>query len=190
MDGWIKNKKGLSTIFILYGILILFIGAILLIVIGSFAFHANEVLDLDIQIGQVNLSEVNEQTFGSFNTMVVNNADWWGTAMIFGVILGLFLTSYFLRGRFPKITILLDLFMIFSAFLVSLYLSAAYSTVVNALTSAGETFAVEHLPNTSFFILNMPLFVAVIGIVMMILFHSSIPRKQEEINNVSGLIPT
>ena len=190
MDEWIKNKKGLSTIFILYGILILFIGVILLIVIGTFAFHVNDALDVDIQIGQVNLQEINQQTLGSFNTMVVNNADWWGTAMIFGMILGLFLTSYFLRGKFPKITIILDLFMILTAFLVSLYLSAIYSTLVNALTSAGETFAVEHLPKTSFFILNMPLFVAVIGVIMMILFHSSIPRKREEINNVSGLIPT
>ena len=190
MDGWIKNKKGLSTIFILYGILILFIGVILLIVIGIFASNVNEALDLDIEIGQVNLREINQQTLGQFNTMVINNADWWGTAMIFGMILGLFLTSYFLRGRFPKITIIIDLFMIFAAFLVSLYLSAVYNTVVNALTSAGETFAVEHLPNTSFFILNMPLFVAIIGVVMMILFHSSIPRKQEEINNVTGIIPT
>ncbi len=190
MDGWLKNKRGLSTIFIFLGIFIIFSSAIFLIVIGAFAVHMNEALDQNVTIGQVNLKTINEQTFGSFNTMVVNNADWWGISVIFGMILGLFLVSYFYRNKFPKMTIILDIFFIWTAFIISLYLSSTYKVIVNSLSSAGETFAEVSLSKTSYFILNMPIFVVIIGVFMMILFHSSIPRKQEEINNISGIIPS
>lgn len=184
-----KNKRGATTIFILGGILIVFLGVIFLIVFGIFSTNLNDALSQDISVGQVNLQTVSDQTIGQFNTMVVNNADWWGTAIIFGMVLALFLVSYFARGSLPKIAIILDLFFIFVAFIFALYLSAAYNQVVVALTSAGETFAEVSLPNTSYFILNLPLFTAIIGVVMMILFHSSIPRKSEEQNLITN-IPT
>lgn len=184
-----RNKKGQTTIFLLAGILIVFLGVLFLIVFGIFSTNLNEALSQNISVGQVNLKTVSDQTIGKFNTMVINNADWWGTGIIFGMVLALFLISYFSRGSFPKIAIILDISFIFVAFIFSLYLSAAYNQVVVALTSAGQTFAEVNLPNTSFFILNLPLFVAVIGVVMMILFHSSIPRKSEETTLITN-IPT
>lgn len=184
-----KNKKGISTVFILVGILIMFGILLFLIVIGSFATHMNEALDINVSIGQVNLAEVNAGTIGQFNTMIVNNADWWGVATIFGMIIGLFLSAYFARNTFPKIGVIIDIFFIIVAFIFSLYLSATYNSLVNALTSAGETFAAENLPNTSYFVLNLPIFVAVIGVIMMILFHSGIPRKSEEQNIITKIAP-
>ena len=140
-------------------------------------------------MGQVNLKTVSDGTFGKFNTMVVNNADWWGISIIFGMVLALFLTSYFSRNSFPKIAIILDLFFILVAFIFSLYLSTIYNQIVVALGDAGQTFAQSHLSNTSYFILNLPLFTAVTGVIMMILFHSSIPRKSEEAGLITN-IPT
>ena len=184
-----KNKKGQVTIFILVGFLFLIGGVLMLIVGGAVVEHVQEALDQNVSVGQVNFKEVADLTFGPFETMVFNNADWWGTSIIFGMILGLFLISYFARGTFPKVAIIMDIFIIFVAFIFSLYVSAIYNTLINALTSGGETFAQEFLPTTSFFILNLPLFVVGIGIIMMILFHSSIPRKSEETRQqVGGVI--
>ncbi len=190
MDESMKNKKGQSTVFILYGLLILFIGVIFLIIIGIVSTNINNSLSQNITIGQVNLKTVSDDTFGKLNTMILNNADWWGIAIIFGMVLGLFLTSYFARNTFPKITIIIDLFMIFVAFIFSLYLSSIYSQLVVALSSAGETFAEVYLPNTSSFILNLPLYVAIIGVIMMILFHSSIPKKSEELTPITNIVAT
>ena len=181
------NKKGGITIFILYGFLILFLAIIVLIIQGIISVNINEALSQNVSIGNVNLKTISDDTFGKYNTMVLNNADWWGTAIIFGMVLGLFLAAYFTRNTLPKISILLDIFFIYIAFIFSLYLSAAYSQIVTALTSAGETFAEEFLPNTSFFILNLPLFTVVIGVIMMIIFHSSIPRKAEE-TTISNIV--
>ncbi len=174
------NQKGMSTIFILFGFLVLVVFVISIIVLGIVSVNINDALSQNVSVGKVNLKEVSDDTFGQFNRMVLENADWWGTAIIFGMVIGLFLSSYFTRGFLPKISLLLDIFMIFVAFIFSLYLSAVYNDIVVALTSAGQTFPVEFLPNTSFFILNLPLFTVVIGVIMMILFHAGIPRKSEE----------
>lgn len=189
MDESMINKKGVSTIFILLGFLVLFLGVIFLIVLGVISTNIDSALSQNVTIGQVNLKTVSDDTFGKFNTMVINNSDWWGTAIIFGMVMGLFLTSYFTRNTFPKITIILDLFFIFVAFILSLYLSAIYSTLVTSLTSAGQTFAQVYLPKTSYFILNLPLFTVIIGVVMMILFHSSIAKKSEESRIISNIVP-
>lgn len=186
----INDKRGISTVFILVGIMIVFGAALFLIIIGAFSVNINSALDQNVTIGNVNLKTVNEQTFGQYNTMVLNNADWWGLSIIFGMIIGLFLVSYFARNTFPKIGVVIDILMIVAAFILSLYLSASYAVVVNALSSAGQTFAQTNLEKTSFFILNLPKFVVIIGVVMMVLFYSGIPRKPEELNISQGIVPT
>lgn len=183
MDERKMNKRGQVTIFLLVGLLVVFLGVLILIVLGFFSTNLYSALDKNISLGQVNLQEYNDLTIGKFNTMVVNNADFWGLALIFGMILGLFAGSYFTRNSYPKLGIILDIFVIVCAFLVSLYIKTAYSLVVTSLNSAGQSFAIDSLTGTNFFILHLPLLITIIGVIMMILFHSSMPPKPEEINS-------
>ena len=175
-----KNRKSQSTIFISIMIIVVLIGAILLLVGGLTVVKINEALDINISAGQVNLAEANADTWGKFTEMYVTSADWWGISLIFGMVFGLFLSAYFVRGSFPKWGLILDLFIILFAFILSLYLSSAYQEVVDIFASIDETFLEDTIPKTSMFILNLPIFVPIIGVVMMILFHSSIPRKSGE----------
>lgn len=188
MDERKMNNRGQIAIFLLVGLVIVFLGMILFIVLGFFSTNLYDALDIDVDLGQVNLQEYNDLTIGKFNDMVVNNADWWGLALIFGMVLGLAGGAYFTRGKFPKLGILIDIGVILGAFFVSLYLSAVYSDLVIALSSAGQDFAVDHLTRSNFFILNLPLFVTIIGVLMMILFHTGIPPKQEEINTFPEVV--
>lgn len=174
------NKRGQSTFLIIILIVALLFSTLLLLVGGLVTTSINSALDIDVDMGQVNLQEVNANTFGKFNEMVVNNADWWGISLIFGMILGLFLSAYVLRNRFPKWGMILDIFIILFVFLVSLYISSIYQTLLDSLASAGITFLEDHVTKTSMFVLNLPVFVVIIGAIMMILFHSSIPKKTEE----------
>lgn len=184
----IREKKGQTTFPLIFGIFVVFLSIIGIIFAGIVIGHVNSGLDIDVDVGQVNLRTVNSQTIGQLNFAVVQNADWWGIALIFGMIIGLFLSSYFMRGRFPKIGIILDIGVILVVFIVSLYLRAIYSDVVTALSSGGENFAITYLQNTNYFILNLPVFVVIIGAVMMILFHSGIPPKSEELNVVPEVV--
>ena len=174
------NRRGQSTLLMVFLLIALFISTILLLVGGLVTTQINSALDIDVDMGQVNLREINALTFGKFNEMVINNADWWGMSLIFGMILGLFLSSYILRGRLPKWGIILDIFIILFVFIISLYISSVYQTLLDSLASAGITFLEDHVTKTSMFVLNLPVFVVIIGVIMMILFHSSIPRRTEE----------
>ncbi len=176
----IKNKKGQSTIFMIVLLVVLFLSTILLLVGGLVTTEMNKALDIDVDMGQVNLREVNANTFGKFNEMVVNNADWWGISLIFGMVLVLFLSSYMLRGRMPKWGLILDIFIIMFVFFISLYISSIYQTLLDSLASANITFLEDHVTRTSMFVLNLPIFIVIIGVIMMILFHSSIPKRNEE----------
>jgi hypothetical protein len=182
------GKKAQSTLMIVIMLVAVFFASILLLVAGVTSTTMNNALDQDIDMGQVNLKEVNSNTFGKFNEMIVVNADWWGISLIFGMILGLFLSAYVVRSRFPKWGLILDIFIIVFVFLVSLYISATYQTLLDSLASANVTFLEDYTVKTSMFILNLPVFVVVIGVVMMILFHSSIPRRTEERIQEGGVL--
>lgn len=175
-----KNKKGQITLFILAGIFVAFTFLILLLVSGSVVSKMNTYLSQNITMGNVDLGATTSATFTPFATMLLNYADWWGIACIFGMILGLFISAYMLRGRYAKWGIILDIVMIVSIFIFALYLKGAYQTLLDSLAIAGETFLEDYANKSSWFLLNLPIFVPIIGAIMMVLFHASIPRKKEE----------
>ena len=78
---------------------------------------------------------------------------------------------------------IIDIFIILCAFIFALYFSKSYQLILDAFASAGETFLEDSAPRTSRFILNLPIFVVIIGVVMFVITHSSIPRKSEEIQS-------
>ena len=182
----LDNKKGQMTIWMFLLIIGVFIFAILIFIGGLTIIKIDESLDQDIQIGQVNLQDVNDDTFGIYSDTFVNSADWWGISVIFGMVLGLFLSSFILRGRLPKWAVVLDIFIILAAFLVSLYISSAYSTLLEALAAAGEPFLETVTPKTSMFIVNLPVFTVIIGVVMMMLFHASFPKREDDLVQMKG----
>lgn len=182
------NKKAQSTMLIVILIIGVFFASIILLILGLVSTSMNSALDQDIELGQVNLAEVNSNTFGKFNDMVVDNADWWGVSVIFGMILGLFLSSYFLRNTFPKWGIVLDIFIIITMFVVSLYMSSSYQLLLDGLAQSGLTFLEDSVTSTSMFMLNLPVFVVIVGVMMMILFHSAIPRRTEERIQQGGIL--
>ena len=175
-----KDKKGQMSVFLFLIIVGLFFSLILIFVGGIITIKINNALDQNINIGQVNLRTLNADTFGIFATTYLDNADWWALSILFGMIFGLFLSAYFIRRTYPKMGLIFDIFIIIVAFIVSLYISASYSTILTALSGAGETFLEDYTPKASMFLLNLPIFIVIIGVIVMILFHSSIPQRREE----------
>jgi len=180
------NKRGQATVILFALIFVAFFAVILIFVGGIVAVRIDQALDSNVSLGQVNLATINSQTFGVATTTYLDNADWWGMSIIFGMVLGLLLSAYFLRGRFPKWGIIIDIFIILTAFILSLYISSTYSLLLDALNAAGESFMEDYTPKTAMFILNLPIFTVIIGALAMILFHSSIPRKKEEQSQLQG----
>jgi len=181
-------KRGQSTMLIFFMFIILLIGIVFLLVGGLITTKTYDMLNQNIEIGDVNLQNITADSFGQFHTMYINNADWWGMSIIIGMVLGLFVSAYMTRNTFPKWGIVLDIFIIIGAFLFALYLSSVYGELLDALAGADETFLEDYASKTSLFILNLPLFVVIIGVVAMFLFHSSIPKRTEEEYQTGGYL--
>ena len=174
----IKGKRGI-TFNIFYVIVMALVGIILFGVIG-FIFNAVfNGLNQDVMLGAVNLSNVTTQTLGTFNTAYNNNLDLFGMFLIFGMIGGLFIASFLLRGKWDKVLIIADLIIMVVVYIMAVLISNAYESLL--IASSGIITQFEgSMPKTSGFLLHLPRYVVIIGAVCMILFYSGIPRRENE----------
>jgi hypothetical protein len=180
------DKRGI-TFNLFYVLVMVLVGVILL---GVFGFVFNAVyngLNQDVMLGQVNLSNATEQTYGVFINSYNNNMDLYGLFLIFGMIGGLFFASFMLRGKWEKLLIIVDLIIMVVVYITAILLSNAYESLLTASSGVITQFEGQ-MPKTSGFLLHLPRYVVIIGAVCMILFYSSIPRRENEqqINYESG----
>jgi hypothetical protein len=173
-----QDKRGITfNLFYALGMILA-----LILILGILAFVFNSMysgLNQDVMLGNVNLSNITEGTFGVFVDSYNNNLDLYGLFVIFGTIIGLFLASFIMRGKWDKLLIIVDILIMTIAYIFSVIISNTYETFLNA--SAGVITQFEGLmPKTSNFLLHLPRYVVVIGAVCMILFYTIIPKKEGE----------
>lgn len=174
-----KNKKGLVTIGLFLFVLISFLAIIILGVYGVIFSQINTALDQNVTFGQVNLQEINNDTFGTINTAFLKNIDLIGYTIIFALIMFMMASAYLLRGTYPKLFIIADIIIMVFVYILSVYVSDAYSTLINS-TSILNIFS-NNLQKSSILILNLPKIIGIIGAIMMVLTYSSIPKQQDEL---------
>ena len=173
------NKKG-SSVF--YGFVIIFVALLFAIFLGVavYSFNiVNDVLSQDVDIGQVNLKNVSDTTFGQINTGFINNADTIGILFLFGMCLMMILNGYFIGSQNPKLFFVVDIFLLALFFIPAIYVSQIYETFINSSTVFSSTFT-DTIPKTSKFLLNLPTIVGTVGVITMILSYAGI-RKDDEL---------
>lgn len=172
------GKRGI-TYNIFYVIVMILFGVVLLGVMGFIFNSVYQGLNQNVMAGQVNLSNATESTFGVFNTAYQNNMDLFGLFLIFGMIGGLFIASFMLRGKWDKLLIVVDIIVMVVVYIASVLLSNAYEQILIASSGVISQFETG-MPKTSNFLLHLPRYVVIIGVVCMILFYTLIPRKEGE----------
>ena len=174
------NKKGLNTIalftFIIFAVfIIIFIG-----VYGLIFSNITNYLAVDIDVGGANLGNVTNRTLGQINTGLLDNLDTFGYITIFMMILLMFGNAYFTRGKYPNLMLIIDIFILIFAFILAVYMANTYDTLINA--SSFLAIYISTMPKSSAFILNMPVYVATIGIIIMIISYATLPKEKGEPN--------
>lgn len=182
----IKDKRGI-TFNIFYVLVMIFV---IVIVLGIMGFVFNAVyngLNVDVQLGQVNLSNATQETYGVFNTAYNNNMDLFGLFLIFGMIGGFLIASFLMRGKWDKLLIIVDIIILVVVYIASVLLSNAYETLLIASNGVISQFE-GSMPKTSNFILHLPRYVVIIGVLAMVLFYAGIPKREneQEINYQEG----
>lgn len=173
------NKKGFATTEL---IMFIFFSMIAVLIIGIFLFISNTIYDhlaIDLNVGQVNLKNVTNDTFGQVNTGFTNNADKISYFLIFGLVLSMFGTGYLLKGKYPKLLILADIMLLIGFMIVAVYVSYSYRIFVNNSDILSTTFT-DDLSISSNIILNSPIYITIIWVIIVILTYSSIPKPEEE----------
>lgn len=173
------NKKGTALV---WGLVVVFASLLLGVFLGItvYSFNLiNDVLSQDVDIGQVNLKNVSDTTFGQINTGMINNADTIGIIILLGMCLLMIINGYYIGSKNPKLFFVIDIFLLALFFIPSVYVSQIYQTFITSSTVFQDTF-INIIPKTSKFILNLPVIIASVGIITMILSYAGI-RKDDEI---------
>lgn len=180
----IMNDKRGITFNIFYFMIWLLVSIILLAVVG-FVIHAVRTgMNINEMAGQVNLSNVSESTLGVVDDSLNNSLDLWGLFLIFGMIGGLFIASYMLRGKWNKLLIVVDLLLMGAVYITAVLISNTYEHLLIASSGIINQFE-GSMPKTSNFLLHLPRYVVILGAVCMILFYSTIPRREDETQPIS-----
>lgn len=178
------NKKGLTSgqtfLFIFFGFLgILFLGLALL------GFNlVYQYIAIDTDIGQVNLQNITNQTFGKINTAFTDSADNMGIILLLGMALLMIGNGYFIGKKFPKAWVIIDIFLLVFAVLGAVYVAQTFDTIINS-TSYFNIYG-DSLPKSTAFILNLPYIVAILGVLIMIFTYAGISKNEEPEPNVLG----
>jgi len=174
----LKDKRGITTIGIFTFIFTILVWIILLGVYVLIFNLTTTNLAIDVDMGQVNLKEVVDSTMGQLNTAFLNRADTIGYIIIFGLVLNMFVNAYLFRGKFPRLFAIVDIILLVFAYIVAVYVSNSYETLINATSDLSVY--IDNLFKSSTFILKLPTFVSIIGVIIMILSYAGFPRETEE----------
>lgn len=174
------NKKAMGIIPIFLFIFAVFFFALFL-GLSLFGFNQiNDALDVDIDIGQVNLRTINNQTFGQINQGFVDNADLIGILVLLTMSVLMIFIGYFFGRDYPVLFFATDIIILIFAFIMSIYISQIYDLFIHS-TDLFELF-IDDIPKTSKFVLNLPLIVGTIGALIMIFSYAGIRKKEGEVN--------
>ena len=180
-----KSRKGSSMV---WGFVIIFVSLLIAIFLGItvYTFNlVNDTLGQDVEIGQVNLKNVTDSTFGQINTGIVNNADTIGILLLLGMTLLMIFNGYYTGSNNPKLFIVVDIFILALFFIPSIYVSQIYNTFITSSTVFQSTFT-DVIPKTSRFLLNLPTIIGITGIITMVLTYAGI-RKTDSGDGVNVL---
>lgn len=161
------------------------VSMLILIGIGMAVFVMNiitENLAVDVDIGQVNLKNVTDDTLGQIDSAFTDNADKISIAVLLGMIILMFGNAYYFGQKLPKLFIILDIFLLVFFFIVSVYVAQNYEIFINA--SDILDVYINDMPLSSAFILNLPIYVSIIGVIIMILSYAGV-RKLEQSGDVN-----
>jgi len=174
-----KNKKGaFSDLFLLmiFALVIIFISVLFIYMGGITQEKLQETvgqMDLHDTEGN-NASLVIDNTFGDTN-MSYQALTWIAVFLIVGMILSIFIGSYLVTTK--PVFFVPYLFIVIIAIIVSVPMANSYEKIMTTPTLA-DTFT--QFAGANFFMLNLPIWIAIVGITGGIIMFSQMGKREEQ----------
>ncbi len=174
-----KNKKGIVLVEIFTFLAIAFV---FVLILGSFLYIYGTIntalTGTDISAGQVNLTNESINTIGQINTGLLNSADLIGLLFLFGMVIAMIVNGFINRDRNPKVFFVIDFLIMLFAYILAVYISNAFETVLNALPF--QSLLIENMGGSVRFMLLLPKITLITGALTLILTYAGIPKTKEE----------
>jgi hypothetical protein len=152
---------------------------ILIGVYGIIFLYVDTYLSQEVYIGPTNLSQVNADTLGQISDAYISKMDYLGYIIIFALIMGMLINAYYTRNKYPLLMLLIDILLLIFAFIVAVYVSNMYYLLINSTEFLNVY--INNMPKSSAFLLHLPIYCSVIGVLMMILSYIPFPRNANEL---------
>ena len=183
-----KAVQGPVTVQLMLFVIVAFL-AIIFLGIYLFTFNlVNDNLGQNITVGAVNLQNATAQTFGQMNTAFINTVDIFGVGILLMMVIVMLLNGFLLGQDNSKLWIIGDIFIIVFAFIMAVYVSQIYEVFITGISifPAFESIYIDDLAKSSKFILNLPIYIATIGALIMIISYSQLGNNESGGQNVLG----
>ncbi len=167
-----KDKRGHVLLGLIMLIIIAFVGVLFF---ASWIYAHNILTEslIAVDSSQVNVSGAAEVTFGQLNE-AMPILRWVAFSLIFGSILGILVTNFLVKVH-PAFFIVYILFVVVSV-IFSANVSNAYEDLLNN-DILGET--LQTFTASNFFFLELPIWIAIIGIIGGILLFIGISADKD-----------
>lgn len=174
-DGSTEASPALMLVFFI------FLGFFFIIILGVLLYGTN-VIDgvmssINIKIGNVNFNETYNQTIKPVINDLNSTADTIGIAILLGMVVCMLLVSFLFR-KTNRLYIILDIFIIIVAFIISVVLQNSYNTLIHGSEELLGIYS-NNLQKSSTFLLRLPLAVSIIGVLILIVSYATINKKRE-----------
>ena len=169
------NKRGAFVdlfVFMIFAFVLVVVIGMLLYVFGVAEDGLHDTMD-GMTFGTANATEVINDSVGA-TTISFQALYWLSVLIIFGMILGIFIGSYMVTTK--PVFFIPYLFIWIIAIIVSVPLSNAYETL-SADPTLASTYA--NFVGANFILNNLPMIVAIVGIVGAIIMFTRMGRREE-----------
>lgn len=160
-------------IFMIFAFVIIMVAGIWIYIGSQTSTQLHDAFD-EVDFGEyVNTSQVIDDTYGDFNTSIQSLK--WVTVFVFvAMVLGIFIGSYLVRTK--PVFFVPYIFLVIIAVVVSVPISNTYEDLLSDAT-LGASYSEFTMAN--FVMLNLPIWIVVIGFVGGIIMFSQMGRGQE-----------
>jgi len=175
----LKNKKGAFAdlfIFMIFAFVIVLISVVWIFMGAKVSDQLHLSMDGMDQLHDTNgnnASQVIDNTIGDFNTAIAS-LHWITVFLIVGMILSIFIGSYLVTTK--PVFFIPYLFIVIIAVVVAVPMSNAYETLMSEATMSA-TFS--GFTGANWIMLNLPIWISIIGITGGIIMFSRMGKKEE-----------
>lgn len=175
------NRRGQMQALMLIAFIFIAFFFVIFIGIGVYTINIvqNQLSSIDMTVGNMTYNQTYSQgLYPALNTLK-NSMDTEGIVLLFGMIVCQMIVAYGLRNR-KTMWVIMDIIIIIVSFIIAVIISNTFNLVINSNSDLFQVYS-QQIPTPSAFILNLYIYIPVVGILISIITYGIFKKKEVNI---------